>query len=63
MSIRYKAIITIPISDEEVLEAENLFPNASSGEAVRLLMEQIYTEQTGKSYEEDGSFLEVMEIQ
>ena len=63
MSTVYKAIITIPISDEEVLEAENLFSNVSAKEAIRLLMEQIYVEQTGTSYEEDGSFLEVVEIQ
>jgi len=63
MSFKYKAIITIPIFDDEVLEAENLFPNVSSTEAVRLLMEQVYIERTGKTYQEDGSFVEIVEVQ
>ena len=63
MTARYKAIITITIFDDEILEAENLFPNVSSAEAIRLLMEQIYIERTGKTYQEDESFVEIVEVQ
>jgi hypothetical protein len=62
MTTRYKAVIIIPINNNEVLEAENLFPNVPSVEALKLLMDQIYIEQTGKSYEEDGSTLEIVEV-
>jgi hypothetical protein len=63
MTTRYMAIISLPVKEEEILEAKNLFPNVSTTEALRLLLNQIYYEFSGKTYEEDGSLVEVVEVQ
>lgn len=62
MDKRFKAIITMTVRNEEILEAENLFPNMAPKDAIKALMEQAFWEATGKTYEGDGSSLEIVEL-
>ena len=62
-SNRYKAIITIQVREQDILEAENLFPMYETKDAIKALMNHIYWEATGKTYEEDGAFLDIVDLQ